>query len=306
MYATLSLFGGIGLAFLMDYLLRKSNSIEFEIPDDAEEVLTTMFKENEQSNKSTILYNWIEQSEGVANNGENNKSIKDMTPSAIVTDVTENSINEPLITSNSATATAATTAATTNTHTHEMSEAKRKEAEVDQNLKVVGALTAIVITLHKIPEGIITYIGYVDDPVIGLTLAIGIAAHNIPEGLSVALPVFYATHNRSKAFLWCFASGLAEPFGAFLCMLFLRKFMNDYIFGFLFGVTGGIMTQISICELFPTGISFENDRSYTSYAFLFGIGFILISFILMYCVCSKIHVVYTEKSIYWVSKDELE
>ncbi|CBK21885.2 uncharacterized protein [Blastocystis hominis] len=219
----------------MDYLLRKSNSIEFEIPDDAEEVLTTMFKENEQSNKSTIF--------------------------AIVTDVTENSINEPLITSNSATATAA---ATTNTHTHEMSEAKRKEAEADQNLKVVGALTAIVITLHKIPEGIITYIGYVDDPVIGLTLAIGIAAHNIPEGLSVALPVFYATHNRSKAFLWCFASGLAEPFGAFLCMLFLRKFMNDYIFGFLFGVTGGIMTQISICELFPTGISFENDRSYTS------------------------------------------
>ena len=219
-----------------------------------------------------------------------------MTPSAIVTDVTENSINEPLIESNTANANA--TATTIKKPAHEMTEAERKEAQVDQNLKVVGALTAIVITLHKIPEGIITYIGYVDDPVIGLTLAIGIAAHNIPEGLSVALPVFYATHNRSKAFLWCFASGLAEPFGAFLCMLFLRKFMNDYIFGFLFGVTGGIMTQISICELFPTGLSFENDKNYTSYAFLFGIGFILISFILLYFVCLEMRIVYSEKKLY--------
>ena len=225
-----------------------------------------------------------------------------MTPNAIVTDVTENSINEPLIESNTATAAVATTATANATTikkpTREMTEAERKEAQVDQNLKVVGALTAIVITLHKIPEGIITYIGYVDDPVIGLTLAIGIAAHNIPEGLSVALPVFYATHNRSKAFLWCFASGLAEPFGAFLCMLFLRKFMNDYIFGFLFGVTGGIMTQISICELFPTGLSFENDKNYTSYAFLFGIGFILISFILLYFVCLEMQIVYSEKKLY--------
>ena len=218
-----------------------------------------------------------------------------MTPSAIVTDVTENSINEPLIESNTAVATNAN--ATIKKPTREMTEPERKEAQVDQNLKVVGALTAIVITLHKIPEGIITYIGYVDDPVIGLTLAIGIAAHNIPEGLSVALPVFYATHNRSKAFLWCFASGLAEPFGAFLCMLFLRKFMNDYIFGFLFGVTGGIMTQISICELFPTGLSFENDKNYTSYAFLFGIGFILISFILLYFVCLEMRIVYSEKKL---------
>ena len=217
----------------------------------------------------------------------------DMTPSAIVTDVAENSINEPLIESTNANTTVAAAASTTTNSkpAHEMTEAERKEAQVDQNLKVVGALTAIVITLHKIPEGIITYIGYVDDPVIGLTLAIGIAAHNIPEGLSVALPVFYATHNRSKAFLWCFASGLAEPFGAFLCMLFLRKFMNDYIFGFLFGVTGGIMTQISICELFPTGLSFENDKNYTSYAFLFGIGFILISFILLCCVCLEMRIV---------------
>ena len=61
-----------------------------------------------------------------------------MTPSAIVTDVTENSINEPLIESNTATAAVATTATANATTikkpTREMTEAERKEAQVDQNL----------------------------------------------------------------------------------------------------------------------------------------------------------------------------
>ena len=155
----------------------------------------------------------------------------------------------------------------------------------------VGILSAVAITFHNIPEGIITYIGYVDNPVIGLTLALGIAVHNIPEGLSVALPVYYATKNRGKAFLWSLVSGLAEPLGAFLCMLFLQKWVNNYIFGFLFGVTGGIMTHICVYELIPTGISFDCEKNYTTTAMLCGIAFILISLILICRVC------YNEQSI---------
>ena len=155
----------------------------------------------------------------------------------------------------------------------------------------VGILSAVAITFHNIPEGIITYIGYVDNPVIGLTLALGIAAHNIPEGLSVALPVFYATKNRGKAFLWSLVSGLAEPLGAFLCMLFLQKWVNNYIFGFLFGVTGGIMTHICVYELIPTGIKLSCEKNYTTTAMLCGIAFILISLILICRVC------YNEQSI---------
>ena len=151
----------------------------------------------------------------------------------------------------------------------------------------VGILSAVAITFHNIPEGIITYIGYVDNPVIGLTLALGIAAHNIPEGLSVALPVYYATKNRGKAFLWSLVSGLAEPLGAFLCMLFLQKWVNNYIFGFLFGVTGGIMTHICVYELIPTGIKLSCEKNYTTTAMLCGIAFILISLILICRVCSN-------------------
>ena len=159
------------------------------------------------------------------------------------------------------------------------------DSNFSSSMKTVGIMSAIAIALHNIPEGIITYIGYVDNPVIGLTLAIGIATHNIPEGLSVALPVFYATKNRGKAFVWSLVSGLAEPLGAFLCMLFLQRWVNNYIFGFLFGVTGGIMTHISIYELIPTGVSFDCEKNYTTTAMLCGIAFILISLILICRVC---------------------
>ena len=155
------------------------------------------------------------------------------------------------------------------------------ERDDTAELKTVGILSAVAIALHNIPEGIVTYIGYVDNPVVGLSLAIGIAAHNIPEGLSVALPVFYSTKSRSKAFLWSLLSGLAEPLGAFLCMLVLQKFVNDYVFGFLFGFTGGVMTYICIYELIPTGIKLDCEKNYTTISFIIGMGFIMISLILL-------------------------
>jgi ZIP family zinc transporter len=49
------------------------------------------------------------------------------------------------------------------------------------------------------------------DPHLGFVLLIAIALHNIPEGISVSIPIYYATKNRKKAFLWSLLSGLTEP-----------------------------------------------------------------------------------------------
>lgn len=46
---------------------------------------------------------------------------------------------------------------------------------------------------------------------VGLTLAVAIALHNIPEGVAVALPIYYGTRSRAKAFWLAAFSGLAEP-----------------------------------------------------------------------------------------------
>jgi ZIP family zinc transporter len=59
-----------------------------------------------------------------------------------------------------------------------------------------GVTTGIALSLHNIPEGIVTYIAATKDPTIGALLAVGIAFHNIPEGVSVALPLYNATGKR--------------------------------------------------------------------------------------------------------------
>ena len=61
-----------------------------------------------------------------------------------------------------------------------------------------------------------TFLSALEDPTIGIPIAIAIALHNIPEGVSVSIPIFYATGNRKKAFVYSFLSGLAEPIGALI------------------------------------------------------------------------------------------
>jgi len=86
----------------------------------------------------------------------------------------------------------------------------------------------------------------------GVSIAVAIAIHNIPEGIAVALPVYYATKSRGKAFLISASSGFAEPVGAILGYVLLRNFLPDLAFGWVFAAVAGIMVYISLDELLPT------------------------------------------------------
>jgi len=85
-----------------------------------------------------------------------------------------------------------------------------------------------------------------------LSVAIAVAIHNIPEGVSVAVPVFFATRSRNKAFVYSFASGLAEPLGALLAYLLFVSFLNGVVVGAMLAAVAGIMVFISFDELLPT------------------------------------------------------
>lgn len=120
-----------------------------------------------------------------------------------------------------------------------------------QKLKRMGFVTAIVIAIHNFPEGIATFMAALEDPEIGIAIAGAIAIHNIPEGIAVAIPVYYATGSRKKAFKWSLLSGLAEPLGAIVGYLILRPFLSDTMFGIIFAAVAGIMVFISLDELLP-------------------------------------------------------
>lgn len=127
-----------------------------------------------------------------------------------------------------------------------------EKAESYRKLYRMGLFTALAIAIHNFPEGLATFAAALTDTTVGISIAIAIAIHNIPEGIAVSIPVYYATGNRKKAFLYSFLSGLSEPVGALIGFFILRAFFNDIIFGVLFASVAGIMVFISLDELLPT------------------------------------------------------
>ncbi len=115
-----------------------------------------------------------------------------------------------------------------------------------------GIYTALAVGIHNFPEGLATFISALQDPALALPIVVAIAIHNIPEGLAVSMPIYHATGSRSKAFIYSFLSGLAEPIGALVGYIFLMQYITDFTFGILFAMVAGIMVFISFDELLPT------------------------------------------------------
>jgi len=114
---------------------------------------------------------------------------------------------------------------------HRVEEMQRRP---DAHLMRMGLVSAAAIALHNFPEGIATFVAVLDNPRLGASIAAAVALHNIPEGIAVAVPVFYATGSRGKAFAWSFLSGLSEPLGALAAWWLLAGLAGVVLRGVLF------------------------------------------------------------------------
>lgn len=148
-----------------------------------------------------------------------------------------------------------------------------------EKLMRMGVLSALAIAAHNFPEGLATFAAALDDPRVGVTIAIAIAIHNIPEGIAVAVPVFYATGSRKKAFAWSFLSGLAEPVGAAIGYAVLMPYFGDAVRGVLFGVIAGIMVFVSLDELLPTAREY-GEHHLAVYGLVTGMALMALSLLL--------------------------
>ncbi len=151
--------------------------------------------------------------------------------------------------------------------------AKRK------NLLRMGMFSALAIGIHNFPEGLATFTSALSDPTLGISIAIAIAIHNIPEGIAVSVPIYYATGNKKKAFIYSFLSGLSEPVGALLGYGIFYKYFNDITFGLLFAGVAGIMVFISLDELLPTAEKY-GEHHLAIYGLILGMAVMALSLLL--------------------------
>lgn len=143
-------------------------------------------------------------------------------------------------------------------------------------LKRTGIFTALAIAIHNFPEGFATFISSLDNLTLGIAIAIAVAIHNIPEGLAVSLPIYRATGDKKKAFIYSALSGLAEPLGAFVGALILLPFIGDLTLAISFAVIAGIMVFISLDELLPAAKTY--DKAHDSlYGLIVGMAIMALS-----------------------------
>lgn len=164
----------------------------------------------------------------------------------------------------------------------ENSEKQLRDETEQKKLVRMGLQTAIAIALHNFPEGLATYVSVLNDPKIGAVLAIAIGIHNIPEGFCVALPIYYATGNRMKAFMWGALSGISEPIGAILGYLVLANRFSSVTYGVMFGVVAGMMVMISLKELLPTAYRYDPGDTVVTNSLISGMVVISASLVLFY------------------------
>ncbi|EKX49207.1 hypothetical protein GUITHDRAFT_68201, partial [Guillardia theta CCMP2712] len=156
-----------------------------------------------------------------------------------------------------------------------------EDRERAKELLRMGILSAVVILVHNIPEGVATFVSAVADPTAGVGVAFAIALHNIPEGLIVSVPIYLATGSKIKAFLWTAFSGAAEPFGALIAFTALKSSdMSPWAYAFIFGIVSGIMTYISLTELLPTALKYDPTDRVVKKSLFLGMFIIAISIIL--------------------------
>ncbi|RCK54614.1 Zinc-regulated transporter 3 [Candida viswanathii] len=159
-------------------------------------------------------------------------------------------------------------------------------------LLVIGIQTALAITLHKLPEGFITYVTSETNPELGISIFLSLIVHNFVEGFSICLPLFYSMDNsvRNPKFvaisITSVLGGLSNPIGALFGYLFLMINTDkydleklNYIFGITMAVTSGFLTVVAL-SMFGSSISFGGNVNSSMTWCIIGIAIIGFSYVL--------------------------
>lgn len=149
-------------------------------------------------------------------------------------------------------------------------------------LLLIGVQTILAITLHKFPEGFITYITLKTNPQLGVSIFLSLLIHNYTEGFLMCLPLYYS-FGESRWRKWkavsisAFLGGLSQPAGAFFGYLFIKHLGEgsvdvdklNYVFGVSMAMTAGFLTVIAM-SMYGSAVSFSGLPTFVCYWSLLG------------------------------------
>lgn len=156
-------------------------------------------------------------------------------------------------------------------------------------LLLIGIQTILAITLHKLPEGFITYVTSETNPQLGLLIFFSLLIHNYTEGFLMCLPLYYSfgksRWRKLKAVsVSALLGGLSQPLGALFGYIFMSTYGDDsldlaklnYVFGISMAVTAGFLTVIAL-SMYGLAVSFSGLPNRVMAWSLIGMGVIGVS-----------------------------
>lgn len=158
-------------------------------------------------------------------------------------------------------------------HMHlDLTEEGPKVSRLSRSLKLV-----LAVTLHNIPEGMavgVVYAGWLNGNSTityfgALALAIGIAIQNFPEGAIVSMPLRAEDMPKWKTFIYGVLSGLVEPIGSVLTILFASQVVP--LLPYFLSFAAGAMMYVVVEELIPEMSEGKHSNIGTV---LFAVGFV--------------------------------
>lgn len=148
----------------------------------------------------------------------------------------------------------------------------------DEKLLRTGLFTAITLSIHNLPEGFAVFMSALKEPALALPMTIAVAVHNVPVGVAIAMPVYFATRSKARAFLYAFLTGLTELIGAMLGYLVFAPYLSDTLFGIVFALAAGIMIFLSFDELLPVSMEY-GDQHLSLYGLFSGMAVMALTII---------------------------
>lgn len=133
------------------------------------------------------------------------------------------------------------------------------------HLYSIALQTGLAITLHKLPEGFITFATSHADKELGLNVFLSLVVHNFTEGFTIAFPFYASLRKKWQAVLLAsILGGCSQPLGAVVAWLMFRNQSlhndaTDILYGSIMGMTCGFLCVIGL-QMYGTAIGFGGTQ----------------------------------------------